>query len=201
MTCVTWAVNNSLVPGQTFSGDQYVVCEIPEGALIGVVDGLGHGEEAAAAALTATAFLKQNATSDLVSLIRACHDRLKPTRGAVMSLAFFNSLENKLSWIGVGNVEGVVLGFNGEKHCKTLLMRSGVVGQQLPGLQVATIEVQTGDTLILATDGIREGFVSTIHNDASPKDLAERILSRHSKGSDDALVLVARYEKKPEERS
>jgi len=50
-----------LVPGQTFSGDQYVVCEIPEGALIGVCHGLGHGEEAAAAALTATAFLKQNA--------------------------------------------------------------------------------------------------------------------------------------------
>jgi len=200
MTCVTWAVDNFLLPGQSTSGDHYAVCEISDGTLIGVVDGLGHGEGAAAAARAATEVIEQNATSDLVSLIRACHAKLKSTRGAVMSLAFFNVRENKLSWIGVGNVEGVVLGFNGKKHSNALLMRSGVVGQQLPGLQVSTIDVHPGDTLILTTDGIREGFLGSIHHNASPRELAGQILSGHSKGSDDALVLVARYEKKAEEQ-
>ena len=48
-------------------------------------------------------------------------------------------------------------------------------------------------TLIFATDGIRGGFAEGLPTDATPQELADHILARHGKGTDDALVLVARY--------
>ena len=47
--------------------------------------------------------------------------------------------------------------------------------------------------MIFATDGIREGFSDGLQFEAPPQQLAEHILSQHGKGTDDALVLVARY--------
>src|SRR5438552_424629 len=53
--------------------------------------------------------------------------------------------------------------------------------------------VARGDLLIFATDGIRGGFTEGLPTDATPQQLADEILARYGKGTDDALVLVARY--------
>jgi phosphoserine phosphatase RsbX len=53
--------------------------------------------------------------------------------------------------------------------------------------------VAAGDVLILATDGIRAGFADGLKLDEPTRILADKILNRHFKGNDDALVLVARY--------
>jgi hypothetical protein len=193
MTPLTWAVDSLLLPGHSCSGDQHLVRETADGTLVAVVDGLGHGEEAAAAALTAISVLERYAGDDLVSLVRYCHEHLRLTRGAVMSLAHFNDHDKTLSWIGVGNVGGILLGSNGTAHHRTLLLRAGVVGQQLPTLQLCTAPVSFGDMLILTTDGIQKSFTDVLAPDAPPKILAERILNLHSSGEDEALVLVARY--------
>jgi phosphoserine phosphatase RsbX len=50
-----------------------------------------------------------------------------------------------------------------------------------------------GDTIIFATDGVQRNFVDSLAPHDSAQQLADRILAHHSKGSDDALVLVARY--------
>jgi len=71
--------------------------------------------------------------------------------------------------------------------------RGGIVGSELPRLQPQQHHLATGDLLIFATDGIREGFVEGLPGDATPQQLADHILARHRKGTDDALVLVARY--------
>jgi len=55
------------------------------------------------------------------------------------------------------------------------------------------VPVAPGDLLIFATDGIREGFAEGLPTDATPQQLADQILARSGKGTDDALVLVARY--------
>jgi hypothetical protein len=74
-----------------------------------------------------------------------------------------------------------------------LLLHAGVVGLQLPPLRDFGIPVARGDTLILATDGIRGGFAEGLTLEGTPQQLADRILARDDKGTDDALVLVARY--------
>jgi negative regulator of sigma-B (phosphoserine phosphatase) len=60
-------------------------------------------------------------------------------------------------------------------------------------LRARAVAVSQGDTLILTTDGVRGGFCATVAMDDAPQEIAESILARYAKGSDDAHVVVARY--------
>lgn len=177
------------------SGDLHVVVGFPGGAVVALLDGLGHGPEAARAVAAAVPVLQRGGGESAVGLLRACHEALRQTRGAVMSLAVFHAADSSMSWVGVGNVEGVLLRGRGGavRSDEAIVARSGVVGFQLPELRGATVRVARGDTLILATDGIRSGFTGGLDLDCEPQELAESILARFAKGSDDAHVVVARY--------
>jgi len=187
------AVSRAL-PGQPRSGDLHVVKQFPHGVLIAALDGIGHGEEAASAAAAAGAILATHAAEPVIKLIEQCHDRLRATRGVAMSVASFNGSEGLLTWLGVGNVQGVLLrrGLAGAVE-ESLLLRAGVVGVQLPSLQAAVLRVFRGDTLILATDGIQSDFARELARNHPPQKAAESILAHHGKTTDDALILVARY--------
>jgi hypothetical protein len=60
-------------------------------------------------------------------------------------------------------------------------------------VQAAVIPVGAGDTLVFATDGIGTGFLADVSARDDPQGIADQILARYGKGTDDALVLVARY--------
>jgi len=120
---------------------------------------------------------------------------LRSTRGVVISLAAFNAVDETMTWVGVGNVEGVLLRADPtvDPGNESLLLRSGVVGSRLPLLHASIVPVMRGDTLIFATDGIRSEFAQRLALGDGPQQLADRILAQYAKGTDDALVLVARY--------
>jgi hypothetical protein len=73
------------------------------------------------------------------------------------------------------------------------MLRSGLVGLQLPALQPTVMALARGDLLILATDGIRAGYEAGLNLGELPQRIADRILKQYFKGTDDGLVLVARY--------
>jgi serine phosphatase RsbU (regulator of sigma subunit) len=185
--------------GEVTSGDLSMVLLTPEGALVGVVDGLGHGEEAAACAKLAVSILESCRSESIMSLVRRCHEELRGTRGVVLSLASIDAVEGVMTWLGVGNVEGVLLRADPRTRppIEWLLLRGGVVGGELPPLSGAVVSIFPGDTLILATDGIESGFAVGLTPRTAPQLLANRILRRHAKKTDDALVLVARYLESP----
>jgi serine/threonine protein phosphatase PrpC len=189
---VEWGVATATLPGQVTSGDNHLVCPTSEGALVAVVDGLGHGEEAARASRKAISELAQNAEEHVISLVRRCQESLRPTRGVVMSLAAFNARASVMTWIGVGNVTGMLLRSNGEPQ-EALLLRGGVVGSLLPPLQAAVLPLTPGDTLVLATDGVQGDFLRDVNPSLPPQAHAERILARYAKGTDDALLLIVRF--------
>jgi hypothetical protein len=172
-----------------------VVEPFPNGVLVAAVDGVGHGAEAAAAAKVAIATLTAHAHQSVLPLLMRCHADLRETRGVVLTLASFKPLDGTITWAGVGNVEGVLLRADakGGPARDYVLLLGGVVGLQLPPLRGFVIPVFPGDTLILATDGIRSGFAERLPLENSPQQIAEHVLSRDAKGTDDALVLVARY--------
>ena len=196
-TVLDWGVATAALPGEAESGDLHLVRPAAGGALVAVVDGLGHGSEAATAARLAVAALASHAQESPLSLFEHCHRALKGTRGVVMSLASFRRGDASLTWLGVGNVEGVLLravaGADVARARSSLVTRGGIVGSELPRLQPEVLPLAAGDTLIFATDGIREGFVEGLPTDATPQQQADHILARHRKGTDDALVLIARY--------
>jgi phosphoserine phosphatase RsbX len=177
------------------SGDLHVVVSFPGGALVALIDGLGHGPEAAAASLAAAPVLEAHASEPILSLVQRCHDAVRRTRGVVMSLASFRAYDSAMSWVGVGNVGAVLLRrreASGQRD-EALAVRGGVVGFQLPPLRAETLSVSPGDTLIMATDGIRDAFTTGIVMEHSPQEIAESILVRFATGSDDAHVMVVRY--------
>jgi serine/threonine protein phosphatase PrpC len=181
--------------GQRNCGDLWVIEWLPSRALIAVCDGIGHGDEAASAATTAAKILRDHADEAPVALVRRCHDGLRATRGVVMSLASFNLIDRSMTWLGVGNVTGVLLRRAqlpaGSEE--SLLLRAGVIGSHLPLLHEEVLPVSPGDTLIFATDGISSDFSRALAASLRPQKAAEAILEEHGKKNDDALVLVARY--------
>ena len=184
------------LPGETESGDCHAFVSLPYGALVAVIDGLGHGSEAAAAARRAVMHIEQFANGDtLVTLLKRCHAALTGTRGAVMNLAVFDVRESTLTWIGVGNVHGRLLLKTAKSGYaqQDLLLRPGVVGQKLPPLQPSVTRVQRGDTMIFATDGIAPDFSDDIRFGLAPAEVARQIVALCCKKTDDALVLVVRY--------
>jgi negative regulator of sigma-B (phosphoserine phosphatase) len=82
---IEWALAELAQPGQSESGDRHLVLSTPAGGLVAVVDGLGHGAEAASAAKVAVRALERGGDRPLVQLFRDCHQSLIGTRGAVIS--------------------------------------------------------------------------------------------------------------------
>jgi negative regulator of sigma-B (phosphoserine phosphatase) len=189
---VDWAIATRMHRGQVVSGDLHVVAPFAGGVLVAVVDGLGHGPDAAEAARVAAAVLQEAAGQPVTSLVERCHAALRRTRGAVLSVASFDARAGTMTWLGVGNVEGSLFRADGTRR-EALLLRGGVVGYQLPILRAAVLPIAPGDVLILATDGIRGDFTACVPVGRPPEQVADDIIGGHAKSDDDALVLVAGY--------
>jgi serine phosphatase RsbU (regulator of sigma subunit) len=188
-----WSTAAATMPGETESGDRYWAGAVANGMMFAVIDGLGHGRAAAAASDVAIATLERHIGDPLIELLRRCHESLRGTRGVAMSLALFNTEDAMLTWIGVGNVEGTLLRRDAELPSHKLLLRNGVVGIQLPTLRAGELAVQSGDILAMATDGVTTERPLRISMDGRIQSMADGILASACKGTDDALILVARY--------
>jgi negative regulator of sigma-B (phosphoserine phosphatase) len=191
---VEYGVAKFVLPGQGESGDHHLVYGNRNGILVAAIDGIGHGEEAASASKAAAELLKSSADEPIISLVERCHEKLRATRGVVLSLAYIDTEHGMMTWLGVGNVQGVLMRADAKKGNgrESLLLRAGVVGSQLPSLQATVLPIARGDTLFFATDGVRSDFSVTLSPRENPQRAADRILEQYRSGTDDALVLVSR---------
>jgi serine/threonine protein phosphatase PrpC len=192
---VEWGFAMRAFSDQADSGDGYLVEACPGGVLVAVIDGLGHGPQAAEVAKVTVAALQGHVHEPVDLLVKRCHRGLRGTRGAVMSLAAFSARDGEMTWVGVGNVTGLLLRADqkAERPRETLLSRGGVVGYNLPSLYPVVHSVYPGDVLVFATDGLRSSFTDDVTLDDSPQQTADRLLETYCRGTDDALVLIARY--------
>jgi hypothetical protein len=192
---VDWAVATLALEGEHESGDLHVVTPFNGGALVAAIDGLGHGPEAAVAARSAADALERHSGEPVSELFERCHESLRGTRGAVITVASFDGGKGTMSWAGVGNIEGTLLRAEpGEGRAReSVMLVGGVPGHQLPTLRPNELPVSPGDMLLLATDGVRGGYLDLLHEYDEPEAAAGQIFEQFGKGTDDALVLVARY--------
>jgi negative regulator of sigma-B (phosphoserine phosphatase) len=188
-------VAGAAITGEERSGDLAVFAGYEGGALAAVIDGLGHGGPAADASAIAADVIRRNRSAPPADLLRRCHDALNKTRGVVMTLAWFDLELLELSWAGVGNVEARLVrgaaGY-GARHDSALVL-GGVVGYNLPSIRTSTTDLHAGDAVAFATDGIEADYSASLAPGIPAQRLAERILARHGKGTDDALAVVVRY--------
>lgn len=222
---VEWSVVSRALPGQLVSGDLHVVAPWAGGVLAAVVDGLGHGDEATVAARAATGVLHEYPDEPVIALVQRCHQALRDTRGAVMTLVSFDHREQTVSAVGVGNVEAMLFraaatsgaaatsaatsagsaqsaasvssGSASPVRRESVLLRGGVVGYQLPALQASVWPLRRGDTVVFATDGVRDDFADTLNTDEPVTQIVDCVIGRSFRGTDDGLVLALRYVGQP----
>jgi negative regulator of sigma-B (phosphoserine phosphatase) len=194
---IEWAADGRAYPGERVSGDQPIAVGVNgRGALVGVLDGLGHGEDAAKAALCGVDVLRGARSEPLEVLFRLCHRALAGTRGAAMTLAQIDLTAGTLRWIGIGNVTANLVARRpgGTEVRSSAWLAGGIVGYRMPEvLKPQQVSIRPGDLLVIASDGIAENHLDSIDFAAPARVTAQDILGRHAKGSDDALVLVARH--------
>ncbi|MFI5401364.1 MAG: SpoIIE family protein phosphatase [Planctomycetota bacterium] len=193
---VEWGVAARPFPGEQASGDRCAVVPREDGVLVAVIDALGHGVAAEWTARRVSRILEQHAREPLPILIDRCHRALMGDRGAVLSVAVIDGPRSTMTWAGVGNIAGFVLPARDTDHRRQerLITPPGIVGGQLPALKAASVTLATGDLVLLATDGLRDGFAEGILPDrGDPQRLAEQVILDHATEADDALVLVVRF--------
>ncbi len=189
---VEWGYASRPLEGE-LSGDLHVVVPFDRGALVAVFDGLGHGEDAAEASSAGVAVLRSDPSAPVDELVMRCHEALRGTRGAVMTVASLDAVRSELDWCGVGNVEAVLVRGQRGLPSEAAPTRGGVVGYRLPPLKVSRLPITPGDVLVLASDGLRSGFWTAIERHDEPQQIAEALFARYAKTTDDALVLAVRY--------
>ncbi|QNI09676.1 SpoIIE family protein phosphatase [Mycobacterium kubicae] len=198
---IEWATAGRPRPGEQSCGDQPVAVDIdgdgsPVGALFGVLDGLGHGAAAASAAAMAVQTLTRSRAERLEVLLQLCHRVLGGTRGVAMTVARVDFQTNKLSWTGIGNVSAhlVAKSAAGTQIRSSARLAGGIVGFRIPEIRPAqVVPIRLGDLLVITSDGIGDDHLDHIDFAASAVDIADQILSKHAKETDDAMVLAARH--------
>jgi len=178
-------------PGMTVCGDAALLSATRRGALVAVVDGLGHGDGAALAASMAIDTLQHGIDHPVDQLLVLCHRALQRTQGCVMAVATIASATPELVWAGIGNVEAAVWGPFGLVRAR-LGSRPGIVGYRVEPARPESVVYGTGDLLIVATDGIRHSGLDGVTSGEPVATIATTILERGARDDDDALVLVAR---------
>jgi negative regulator of sigma-B (phosphoserine phosphatase) len=188
-----WAVASTAIDGE--SGDLHCVIPGSVCSVIGAIDGLGHGPEAALAARECVAFVRAHAGDPLDVVVRTCHEGLRGTRGVALTLGRIDARRDLLSWLAIGNVDGLVLrrGLVRGLVLDAVLPRGGVVGYRLPGIKISDVSLAPNDLIVFATDGIKSGFANSLNPGLGVQEIADHICSRFARGSDDALALVVRY--------
>jgi len=188
------------LPGQVESGDLSLVKRVGKGTLIAVVDGLGHGEEAATAAYVAIGALDRYSREPLADLVRRCHGAMVGMRGVVLGLAYLDPQAGTMTWLGVGNIGGVLLHAN----FRSRPPRSGSCRRRASWAPMNRTRHRGSSAhrgrhhhpLLRWDQGRICGIVDARQLGAGDRRFHHH---RHVKGTDDALVLVARTEPNPPE--
>jgi len=180
------------VPGQRYNGDAYFVKRYEDKITFAVIDGLGHGQDAQEASQAAVDCLENYYRRPFAEIFQLCHQRLKKTRGAAMSLCRISLKDRVMTHAGIGNVNTRV--YSSEKAPAPFCI-NGTLGVAIRTVKVDDYPLPKDSIIIMFSDGISgrfspdnlPGFLSL-----EPQRLAKRIMDNHAKDNDDATIIVGR---------
>jgi negative regulator of sigma-B (phosphoserine phosphatase) len=173
-------------PGERENGDAVLVRRVhDEQTLLAVIDGLGHGPDAAEAARAAVNELESLPPDTLVlDAMQAMHRALRGTRGAAATLCVVQG--TRMETCAVGNVALLTV------NCDLpLVLSAGILGHQVAKFRISSCELRPGARIALLSDGISTRFRLEELRHLAPAQVCDFIFGRHRRQEDDATVLVA----------
>ena len=116
-----------------------------------LVDGSGHGAEAARAAETAVRTFSENADAACEVIVERIHRALAPTRGGALAVARIDTAARVVRFVGLGNISAMLVNGGRSRH---MVSHNGTAGHVAPRIREFTYDF-TGDPLvILHSDGL-----------------------------------------------
>jgi anti-sigma regulatory factor (Ser/Thr protein kinase) len=179
-------------PGEQVCGDNWSFSEPKAGPTLLLVDGSGHGVEAARAAEVAGQAFAAHAGGSCVDIIGALHRALAPTRGAAVAVARIDMAARLVRFVGVGNISGLLVHANGSRH---MVSHNGTAGHLAPRIREFTYEFADEPLVILHSDGLATRWDIAAYPGLTvqhPSLVAGVLLRDHRRGRDDASVVAMR---------
>ncbi|MBE9639674.1 ATP-binding protein [Salipiger mangrovisoli] len=181
-------------PGEDACGDDFQLRQTPAATDVLLCDGLGHGPAAAEASaeVTEAAFAAGGLSSEPGRLMRQLTEQLVGRRGAVAALVHIAQPQMEMRYTGVGNISTLVIGAQGVRR---MAVRDGRIGGAVTRGFEETVQLDSGDMVILHSDGLktlREAHFPPGLLRKSPLLIAGFFLDRAFRGRDDASIVVMR---------
>jgi anti-sigma regulatory factor (Ser/Thr protein kinase) len=185
--------------GETACGDGWAVVQSADRAVILLVDGLGHGASAAEAADVAIETFRTVSSRSPREIVATIHESLRSTRGAALAVVDVTPTPEgaTLRYCGVGNTVAALVG---DTAPRTLPSMNGTAGLQVRSMQEFTQPWAANALLVMHTDGITTRWRADAYRGILVRDpmiLATALQRDHSRGRDDATVLVFRLRPTP----
>lgn len=179
-------------PGERVCGDGWSFALAGDDTAIMVVDGLGHGPDAAEAADAALDAFSENPLEGPRSLLERTHARLRTTRGAAVMVLQADAAGGTVRSAGAGNVVARLVSGTSDR---TILTQHGTAGVTIRTPEEVSNAWPQHALLVVCSDGIETRWRPEVLAPVLGRDptLAAALLARdHSRGRDDATVAVLR---------
>lgn len=179
-------------PGEHVCGDGWAFALQGELAALVVVDGLGHGPDAAEAAQAALETFVEDPLATPAVQLQRIHQALKRTRGAAVMVLHADAAASTVRAAGAGNVIGRIVSGVADR---AILCQHGTAGVAIRTPEEVTLPWPEHALVMACTDGVDTRWKAEILAPVLGRDptLAAALLVRdHCRGRDDATAAVLR---------
>jgi anti-sigma regulatory factor (Ser/Thr protein kinase) len=193
-TAFTWSAVSRPAPHEVRCGDGWRVAERPGEFTLMMVDGLGHGMDAAVVADEAGDVFDADPFAPLPTVLQNAGVRLQKTRGGAMAVVRVDGRNRVARFVGVGNI-AAHLRARGDEAGRGLVSHNGIVGGEVRKIQEFTYECPEDALLVVHSDGLQSRWsfrpyagLITRH----PAVIAGILYRDFTRGRDDVTVAVIR---------
>lgn len=177
--------------GFAVSGDAAVSIDRGGVLVLAIIDALGHGPHAHAAAVIAEELILESTMTDPPSLLSALDAGLAGTVGAAAAVATINLETGQGTYTGVGNTVGRIIG----QTDRRLISSDGVVGKRSMAGRSAGFVLGRGETLLMHTDGLSSRLAPSDFADLLDEQAgtaARELVRRFGRSHDDCACIIVR---------
>lgn len=182
------------VPGMNVNGDGFITQSFGANLLVGVIDGLGHGEFAHLATEKIRQYVQTHFHLELPEIFHGANRSCQGGRGAVMSLIrldWSGEDQIRMSYGALGNIEARVHG----RHTESLPVRRGILGKSPIHPAFLDRRITRDQVLVMFSDGLRTHWQKQ-HEEMlwsfSAAEGARRLLPELARNNDDATLVIVK---------
>lgn len=179
------------IVGEEVSGDAWAVEQSDSRVVALVVDGLGHGVDAAAASAAAVKAFRLWHEEPVEEIVGHIHRALYGTRGAAVAVAEIDPGAGRARFCGIGNIAVRLITDADTK----LISQFGIAGYQAPKIRAYDQAWEDGALLVMHSDGLSPGWDLRGYSGLlshHPQLAAAMVMRDAARANDDALVLALR---------